>query len=126
MKVRKPLKKTSKRAGGSLTTTVSITDNISKEEIHREEKSERLPAVTIPEGYSVGTVRAIVGVTISANFSSVRLDIGGEMPWPMRPGNVKDFSAGLDKFEDVVEAKAASKVPEVEELLSSLAYTKSK
>jgi len=88
--------------------------------LHEEEENEEIESDAEP-GDSVCWTYATAGITRSANYQSVTLTIGGEMPWKCAPGDTKTFLRSLKAFESIIEKRAADKIDEMDELLKELA-----
>ncbi len=110
-----------KRSTALVRSEVVVVDKQTKQERHRDAKhKERETSVPKGLGGSTGTIKVSNGITLSMGYQTVRLDIGIELPWPMRPGMIEDARAGFDEAYNFVDDELATQAKELEGLLKDL------
>jgi hypothetical protein len=111
--------KLSKRHG-SVSETVTVVDRTSGRTKVISDETHELEVKRAPKGYVMGTVSVRNGVTLSLGYQSARIDIGGDLPFPMRPGNVEDFGEGMDVLERYVDDRLVKKARGLREFLKKV------
>ena len=111
VKIRRPV--------GVAVDTTDVTDSTTRHNLHHEVKKARLP-ITIPEGYEVAMIRDGASIKLSLDYQSAGVDVGVDMPWPVRPGHPKDLQRGIAVVEAITERRLAKRVAEVRKIVRGL------
>jgi hypothetical protein len=104
---------------GNFTIKSTAKDNLSGAEDTREETGQfDLPK---REGDGVAVVKAMTNAKLSLNYQSIGVEVGIEVPWPVKAKSLKsDLEDGLDFVENVVDERIQERVEEVKKLLNKL------
>lgn len=93
-----------------------------KETSHGEKVTNR--EVTFPEDTQTrhtAVLKVSTGVTLAMGYQSVRMDIGVELPWPVRLKKTKDLRRGYDAAYEFLDREIAKRSRDLDELLAELA-----
>jgi len=95
-----------------------VKDSTSKDTIHEGERT--VPLKTRQTSGTVAMVRYMGRLTLSQNYQSIAVEVGGDMPYPCAPGDKEAFKAGVKEFKEVCEELLMSEVKDMKELLRNL------
>lgn len=107
------------RLKAAIRSEVSSKDSKTKQERFHGEKTRRIP-IDIPETKHVAVLKVSTGVTLAMGYQSVRMDIGVELPWPVRLKRTKDLRAGYDKAYEFLDREIVRRSRDLDELLREL------
>ncbi len=120
-KKRSSLKGGRRVGGGSVASTVTVSSGKGGKPMPKPEKRVIQEEVDIPPGYHLAMMKAYVPVKLSYNYQSVGIEIGAEIPYPVRIGNEDDIREGMEKVYAIVEEVLVEKAAGLKALLQSLA-----
>lgn len=106
---------------------LAVRDKQAGKDIHNETHSEDIgsgPAYLGP----MAIVKVAAGATFSMGFQSVRVDIGIELPWPVRPGEdgIEDAKPGFEAAYALIDDELSGRSKTTEDLLRKLVRTYSR
>lgn len=110
-----------RRVKGALHTRTSIVRKQDKKVLHEDDETEETDEVEIPDGAGIAVIHYVIPIKLSMGFNSAGVEVGVEMPWPVRPGHLEDLNTGFKRTATWVESRLERKAKEVPGLLRALA-----
>lgn len=107
-----------KKKVGQVRTSSRITSRAGKI-LHEEDQTEELKK-QVTDG-SHGMIRYVAGIKLSLAYNSATVEVGVELPMPMKPGNLRDAERAAKRVERMVDARMEEKAQDLQRLLRELA-----
>lgn len=118
------LKKAASLPHTQVTTKTLVTDRVGGEDktVLDEEKETRTPTKDnrSPDGCAIATIRMVDSIKLSQKFQSVGVEVGIEMPFWVRPGEVSDLTQPMALCAELVEQETTERAADLKEFLQKL------
>lgn len=112
-----------KRISGSVHRETKITNKKTgrvQRHLSSTSRFEPIKVLKDPDD-EIAVIKVLNGITLTTGYQSVRMDIGVEMPWPVRPGKFEDLEQGFKQAYELIENEITERSQDLEALLQDLA-----
>lgn len=109
-------------------TELAVRDDTSKKDVHNSEHRREIDdGDPLPAG-PVAIIKVSSGATFSMGYQSVRVNVGVELPWPVRPGPdaIEDAKPGFEAAYGLIDDELSGRSRVTEDLLKKLVRTYSR
>lgn len=110
-------KTTPTRHKGRLTSKVSVTSKSTGQSLYLNEEETGFKPVT---GTHVAYLRDVVSVKVTTSYNSCGVEIGAEVPFPCKPGDLQSVHKNMDRLSALIEKRLAGKMRELKKVLQTL------
>jgi hypothetical protein len=106
-----------KKHVGRIASKVEVRNKSNRQVVHLSE--EETPTGSVRAGH-VAYLREVVSVKVTTQYNSCGVEVGAEVPFPCKPGDLQSIHRNMDRLSKLIESRFVDKMKELKKVLSTL------